>query len=784
MIAGVCTVAASEEPRGAGVLPVAQQPSGLLLAAGTAAPQSAGEPLRSLQVELPGQELNAVKTSWPAIGCWFWCEEEFRPEGYKRFLDLCAKHSAFRLLTTSIRHPVEVTESKVHDQIKAAALYARQHGMAIVMDLDVRLARQAFMEKHPGEMQEIVRFRELALSDKHEASITIESLRLGDHYTFRARGYDPLSSRLLRVYSHCRSAPNVEPESIRDITARARVLRADADAVKVAIPFAPEDAGRTACVLASFTLFTPDVFAPHLVEFERDTLQQYADVPLAGACKDEWGFPGRFGPRTDDLYFSRAMAEAYAKRRPGHELARDMLLMVEGEKGRGGERAAAVNHYMEMNWQRNAAVETAYYHAVKQIFGPAAMSATHPTWFPYPCSEEVFKNGLDWWAVTRDLAQTDEVTPFSVRTALAKKWHSPLWYNMYYDPSSRSYDEDLWRHALGGGRMNFHPLWPTPTNQPGGDLFRLAGSLLRADCRVRLLNYISTAPIDCPVAVIFSHPRADNWAVAGWGNASVSLCDGLWKEGYYADLIPSSEIASGALKLAVDGHIEYGPQKYAAAVFYQPQFERPLAGQFFRRAAAAAKTALYRVGDWTIDFDGRPVDIKQAVPAAMKAGRVADCAAAIIAQLKAVGVEPQTTCTMRTHAGFACASMMPRLSGRCRLLDGTVILASGEKDVLGDPIRKTVNVRGREVMFDAVGVAAVRLRVDGRLEALAAGALKSFYGGGLKIDLPERIDVALWRDAGGDWHGVLQDWSGPVPAPLAALTADWQRLSVPLPYGQ
>lgn len=27
-----------------------------------------GKPLRSLQVELPSQEHNAVKTSWPAIG--------------------------------------------------------------------------------------------------------------------------------------------------------------------------------------------------------------------------------------------------------------------------------------------------------------------------------------------------------------------------------------------------------------------------------------------------------------------------------------------------------------------------------------------------------------------------------------------------------------------------------------------------------------------------------------------------------------------------------------------
>ncbi|MEI7902108.1 MAG: hypothetical protein WCK89_17785, partial [bacterium] len=75
---------------------------------------------------------------------------------------------------------------------------------------------------------------------------------------------------------------------------------------------------------------------------------------------------------------------------------------------------------------------------------------------------------------------------------------------------------------------------------------------------------------------------------------------------------------------------------------------------------------------------------------------------------------------------------MPKPSGQCRLLDGTIILASGEKDVLGDPIQKTLNVDGHEVAFDAVGVAAVRLDKDGKLEALAAGGLKRFAVGKTK----------------------------------------------------
>jgi hypothetical protein len=49
------------------------------------------------------------------------------------------------------------------------------------------------------------------------------------------------------------------------------------------------------------------------------------------------------------------------------------------------------------------------------------------------------------------------------------------------------------------------------------------------------------------------------------------------------------------------------------------------------------------------------------------------------------------------------------------------------------------------------------------------------------IELPERVDLALWRDSRGHFHGVLQGWVGPVPAALQKLTQDWLHLSVPAP---
>ncbi len=717
---------------------------------------------------------------WPGIGCWFWTAEEFEPDGFKRFIDLHAKHADFELLTTSIRHPVEVSDPKVHDQIKAAAEYARARGMALVMDLDVRLARQAFLDRYPDEMQELLRLQEVPLESEGEVEVEVTPLELGDHYTFRARPYESLSGRVVRVYAYRSGPDGIAAGTVEDITDRCRVVEASSARIRVAIPCADSDRGRTACLMGAFRLFTPDVFSPHLVEFERELVRSYGDAPLAGACKDEWGFPGRFEPSTDDLWFSPFFAAAYEQRRPGRDLVRDALLMARGEAGRAAERAAAVNHYMEMCWQRNGAIEAGFYDSVKEVFGPEAVAATHPTWFPYPDKREVFKNGLHWWASKRDLAQTDEYTPYSVRNALAKKWNSPVWYNMFYDPDPAVYEREVWRHALGGGRINFHPLWPHDWDTLTTSL--LSSRALEADGRVRLLNHISTAPLDCPVAVVFGHPAALNWTGDGFADAGLAVADALWERGYYADLIPSSEIVGGALRIADDGRVAYGPQRYTAVVLYHPEYERPEAAEFFRRAAESGATALLRVGEWTRGFDGEPFDASSVLPDSMELCGADQVVDRVVEELGERGIEPQTPASVPRELGHGFPpSAQPALSGRIRLLDGTVVRIAAEDDAGGDPIRETMTVGAHEVRFEAVGVAAVRLDAAGQVAALAGGKLTRFEGPGLSLVLEEGMDLALWRTDDGSWKGVLRGTDTAVPPALERITADWTRLPVPAP---
>lgn len=718
----------------------------------------------------------------PAMGCWFWTGAEFKPEGYRPFLDLVGRHADFNLLTTSLRVPQrELTEEAVHAQIKQAALAARRQAMGLVMDLDVRLARTAFQRAHADELQEMLRLREVDLPDSDEVALTVAADVPSDHYTFRTTPYVPVSARLVRVYSYRREGGPVEQGSVKNITeALCRIKEIATNQMTVAISCSAATRGRRACVLVAFAHLTPDVFAPHLMAFQRQILRRYSDVALAGACKDEWGFPPCFDgcPTKNDFWFSRFYATAYAQRTGGRDLVRDCLLMYLGEQGRERERQAAIDHYQELAWQRNAALEDDFYRATKQIFGPKAIVATHPTWWPYPDLREFKKNGLDWWAATRDLAQTDEVTPFAVRTALAKKWGSPVWYNMFYSASVADYERSIWTHALGGGRLNFHPLWPSAqTVGPAALAPLLRGDLMRGAARIRLLNFISHSPLDCPVAVIFGHACAMNWAGPAYNDVGLKLTDALWQRGYPADLVPADEIRSGALKVERQGWIRYGAQRYAAAVLFHPEFEPGGTAAFFRKANRGP-TALWRLGEWTRDKDGR--SLAPSLPARMALCRdVNTCADQVVARLRQRGVEAQTPAT--GTIGWDQQTASPPCSGTCRLVDGTVIVLAGTHGAAGDLIQTNFVVHGQPVEAEAVGVFAVRLAKDGRVLALAAGGLRRFRAGNLNLRLDLPVDLALWREREGQMRGVLQDWSGPIPAPLANLTPHWLRLAVPKP---
>jgi len=726
----------------------------------------------------PGEMINQLSEEYyPVIGVWNVRESELKPEGFQPTLDQAGSNSPFNLLIPFLRFSdKEVADQVVHDAVKQAAEYGLQKHIVLAPDLDVRNARRAFRERYPDEMQDLLRIKETTLSTGEPVETSVATIRnLSDHYSGgNIPKYDALESTLLRVYSYQKTPEGILPETLKDITDQCSLVYDAADSVRISLP--PADRPRShASFMVTFTLFYPDIFGPHLIDFQSELIEQYGDVPLAGVCKDEWGFPPYF-PRyaregTVDYWYSKHRAKAYADKTGGRELLDDCLLMALGMKGKEVERLVVVNHFSEMSLQRNTELEAAFYDAVKAVFGPLAAVTVHPTWWPYPDQQEMRKNGLDWWAVKRDWAQTDEIVPFGVRTALSKKWDSPIWYNMYY---TNGFPDQMWSSALGGGRLDwlsFQRMYDP--------------ALMRGATRVRLLNPISTSPVDCPVAVIFGHSAAMNWAGPHFDDVGMPLLNLFWNTGYPADLIPTSEIENGSLKVDEDGWVHYGDQRYAAVILYHPEFEKISTSQFFMEADKG-KTALFQVGEWTRDFYGKAVDENRLLPASMVVENdYRDVYLKTMEVLRESGIRAQTPATedldetYYTLRDFGEVSKFPPTTGFCRLVDGTVIHVAGTKDVSGDPIQKDFMVNGHPVSVDAVGVAGVKVDEEGKLQALAAGSLKSFRCGSFAINLDERADVALWIDDSGAWRGLLQGWEGPVPEELLRITRNWDRIRIP-----
>lgn len=724
-----------------------------------------------------GDNLRLSNRYFPEFGVQNWQEEDFLTDSYIQMIDEANERTPYNFLIPFLRFPhYEVVDTIVHDYVKRVAEYAAQKNVQLVPDLDIRNARRAYRAKYPDELQQMLRLKEIGLQSPDATHVTIRGMDLNDHYSGGALTHHiPLESSLVRVYAYQKSEAGILSETLLDITGQCEVTVSATDSICVKVP---AQAGFThASVLVTFTHLYPDVFGPHLMACQREIIEQYRDVPLIGACKDEWGFPPYY-PRffregLHDFWYSQHRAKAYAEMSGNRDLLADCLLMAIGIQGRESERKAAVNRFMEMSRLRHTALEEDFYHAVKTVFGPDAVVSVHATWWPYPDKCEYLKNGLDWWTAKRDWAQTDEVVPYAVRTALCKKWGSAIWYNMYY---KMDVAQQMWSSALGGGRIDYLPYQ-----------FLFRPDMMQGECRIRLLNYISESPMDCPVAVIFGHYGAMNWAGPHYDDVGMALIDSLWHTGYPADLIPTTEITNGSLKVDENGTIRYGKQVYSAVILYHPEFENAPVADFFSKAAKG-KTTLFRLGDWTEDFNGNPFDGNPLLPASMMAATgVEDAFTQICRTLEEKNIPRQTPATGildNTYfqlRDFEHVSYAPPTTGFCRMIDGTVIHIAGTDNLSGDTIETRFRVNNHEVSVDAVGVAAVRLDDNGNLEALAAGGLKAFTTANLDIRLNDRVDMVVWKNADGQYQGVVQGWDGEIPDALLQITPNWSRLNIPDP---
>ncbi len=735
----------------------------------------------------------------PQLGCWFMRSEQcFEPNGYRPFLDTVASRGAFDILCASARLD-NATDPQMVEMFDANTQYAeKQYGVHMILDLDMRMARREFARRYPNALQERLQLEEKPLQSSDSfTDFTFTASALTDHYT-GSYPYTPQASRFVRVWSYEKdSSGTILKDSVCDISSFVEISTSQADKIELRVPTeavstaSKERGQRYLCAAVAFSFLYADVFANETIPYEQSLIHQYHNVRAVGAWKDEWGFPPSFDgvPAKNEYWYSEAMRAAYANtclvsegvisdknlQNFGRDLIDDCLVMYRADWQDVNERIAVIDAYNRLCFNRQVEIETQFYQTTKDVFGSDALVGVHSTWFPVVGRNEFKKNGLTWWAAPRDYAQTDESTPYYCRTSIAKKTNS-IWYNMYYSSNPEDYVAETWSDVLAGGRVNIHPIYPSPEKMSNSKGFRM-GEILDtgvdiARRRIRMLNFAADAPLYSPIAVVFDHFSVMNWAKPEYDQVgkAIAICDALAAKGYPVDLIPSSEVmtpdSDGKYQwnMVKEGQLAYGVQKYAAVLLIAEP-STVLSNIMANRQSLTSFVS----GQYTAD--------------ASEILRIQDT---IVHFLDSQNIQKQTPWIQDNV--WNSSIYRPARKGMARLVDGTILWASAMENAGGDPIlmdHETIVLHDGQtqvsISVEATGLLAVRFDDDGQLSMLTASDLRKFSGGGIEIDLmnwDSEIDVALWKDANGQWRGVFQAKENTLPNALLEIANNWEFLAI------
>ena len=604
------------------------------------------------------------------------------PDGatMRTLVDTLGEMGTYNVLTFTLRCPGhDLADPETWRRVRAVADRAHGHGMQLVVDCDPRISRAEFLRRWPDAAQEL--------------AIVVTN------------GMPALAAKCPELNDHMSSHGQYAPTARREV---------------------PFPGGK----VVVYTLRSADLFAPQILDYARELSRRARDAGADGALRDEWGFPPTVDPVFAEhraFWYSARFAEAYAQETKGRDLLSDLPLMAFGPSG--AEKLAAIDAYMRLVYRRNAEIEQDFFRASKEIFGPTAFVAKHPSWYPVIGPQEFLHDGLHWWAAPREWAQGDEVTPVPALCGMAKKCGGGVWLNEGYQDNPAKYAPLVWRYAVAGGRMVYHPVYPECKFYKGvpypewkvrsqRDVLEQGSAV--AQRRVRLLSVLSDAPIDSPVALVFGHFRVMNWDDPAYGNWGWNDAFGVWKDGYAVDAYPSTELA--AFRVDADGYLAVGRPRYQALVL--------------RNLGAEDRAALARLI--------RGGKVKTKVFEGSEGGA---------AYLASIGATRQTPiCASLPPEGWT--AVYPPPDGTLVLTDGTVArLKASAPGWAGDPIEGVLEVGGARVEYAAEGVFAARLGVDGQLEAFAGGNVRRVKGPGFEKTFAVPRDLVMRRTADG-WQDV------------------------------
>lgn len=658
--------------------------------------------------------------SLPQLLYWKWSDEILELTVLERKLDDICDRSGFNTIVVSF-HWMEADffDARVQGAIRRACEILARRGRRLLLDLDIRTEGGPFAAQYPGTMSGFVAFLEISLDERGRGVGCIAAETVHRFGRKRTACADTLAA----AWALNPRGDDFDPSSLARITDACRGRVTPEGGTEYAVDAGANHAGKVALLFPRFTHVVPDLFAPAMYDYFRDMFEAVRDLPLLGAAVDEWGQSCIFhfdegGMYFRELAYSAHMDVAYAVRY-GRPLADDLLHLRYGPRE---TRVRVANQYIENFRDGMARNEAWFYNTTKEYFGPDAFVGTHPTWLGGRDALylEVMQNGLDWWQVRRDFAQTDEEVIFPIRFALAHKAGGRVWYNMFYSAGTEdpaTYFPETWGNVRWGGRT--HQLGYECPHEPGVARFAERGvleSIWSMEQRIARLDAVQQASADCRVLVLFGMEACTNWEFSvhksrRFDNAShprltaaLRFAAGLF-ESHLCDLVPTSEAVDGSLGWE-EGRPRYGNQRYDVVILVEPECMRPEAYGFLEGAPAGFPVYVFGEAEMLADATEARARFAALARNATWHERTPPPVAQVASRLAAEGIAANR---------FACG---------CVLQDGSLLFAAEGTRPTGNPLRVEVEHRGHRIEFEGEDFFFIALGRDGTLERWACGAAR------------------------------------------------------------
>lgn len=638
---------------------------------------------------------------------WKWDDSTLESDLNSKIEDLCARTDMTQVFIGLHWIKLGFKNEKIHSALEYCCNKLHERGKKLIIELCPRKEGADFFDKYPEEVCFLTTATEIALDESGKGEVVINTTG-PIHYW---RTIEHVKPTLLAAYVMDQSEKNqFVSGSVTRLDEAVTVLPLTDHSTRIQADALENHAGRTLIAFVGIPQTIPDLASKYLNDLYSDMLDFIKDIDIDGVMSDEWGYDVCLCMEEDneqlnirkwrELYvehvtYSNNFAEKYTALSGGN-LLEDLLYFYYTEQGHKEKSIQKVNAYHETFRDIMRRNDEDMYALAKQKLGKDTFYGVHPTWWGnnYLQNFEGFKNGLYWWEAKRDIAQTDEIVIMPIRTALTHKWESGYWYNMWYSMGTRdinTYYKETWNNVRYAGRTHYLA-YECPNEdvvlelKPTG----LLESIEEMDTIVRSIDDYQNAAPDCRVLLLFGIENALNWfynaqTAPPWYPRHKILtpileCADKVFEHYLCDLVPTSEITNGSLKIK-NGKAYYGTQDYDAVVLMAPNSLHKACFEFLSNLDSAH---LLVVGEAVEYNDGNQLS-DQDVAVLNRAARIRELLSPeqIISTLKQWNIATN------------------RFQNGCVLQDGSLIFTAEGKQAVHNPL--VIKEKYKDLSIDFVG---------------------------------------------------------------------------------